>query len=93
MRYLLISNANWSVNIELITIDGDKLDMLTVPKAVENSEYVVNIFERTDYGFERIRGDDYFTYGISKYDFDRIKEMILLAPSLDRFEKLAKLRV
>ncbi len=86
--YLIHDNSvQWFTYI--VDMAGDNVcEMIQVPNAVDG-QFLSNIVQREmHFGNKIIRGDIYCGWSISKYEYDKLKEIIGLYPAYKRYLKL-----
>ena len=87
--YYLIHDNSTQWFSYIVSMDGDNVeDMINVPLDI-SGDFLTNILQR-EFHFtnKKIRNDTYYGWSISKNEFDKLKEIVLLYPSYKKYLKM-----
>jgi hypothetical protein len=88
--FILDNSVQWFRHIVEIE-NKDVQTMIKVPNGV-SSDFITNILNREiHFGNRLIMGEWYSGWSISKYEFEKLKEIINLYPSYEKYLKLCSL--
>lgn len=73
----------------IVEIDGDKVcEMIQVPNDI-SGDFLTNILQREiHFSNKTIRGEPFAGWSISKMEFDKLREIVLLYPSYKKYLKM-----